>query len=242
MSDAMPVREIESKRQPNGDGHAGDVHQEHIIRSRKAEDREEAQAADTGAVSPTKPGRRPWVWALMGAVAIAVTAAGVAYYIHSLAFESTDDAFIDGHIIPVSSRVAGHVARVYVTDNQQVKEGDLLAELDPADFETRLAAAKAALQTAQADWQGPCHWGRGGQGRLGAEQGRSDGCGSTGTTGEGPLKRIESLVPEHAASQDSLEEATAVARVAHAEMAAMREKVNAKQSAIEASGVGGGSG
>ena len=77
----------------------------------------------------------------MGAAAVAAIGAGIAYYIHSLSFESTDDAFIDGHVLPVSSRVSGHVAKVYVDDNQLVKKDDLLVELDPADFQTRLAAA-----------------------------------------------------------------------------------------------------
>ena len=65
-------------------------------------------------------------------------------------YESTDDAFIAGHVVPVSPRVAGHVAKVYVSDNQSVKKGDLLVELDPSDFEARLAAAEAALQAAKA--------------------------------------------------------------------------------------------
>jgi membrane fusion protein (multidrug efflux system) len=124
------------------------------------------------------------------------------------------------------------VAKVCVTDNQQVAEGDLLAELDPPDFETRLAAAEAALQAAQATSQAratavvaaTADWEQSKADLLAAEarQQRADT----------RLKRIESLVPEHAASQDSLEEATAAAHVMHAEVTAMREKVSAKQSAV----------
>ncbi len=65
-------------------------------------------------------------------------------------YQSTDDAFIDGHIIPTSARVAGHVAKVHVEDNQLVKSGDLLVEIDPRDYETKLAQAKAALQVLEA--------------------------------------------------------------------------------------------
>ena len=49
-----------------------------------------------------------------GVLAIAVISCGVAYYLNALGYESTDDAFIDGHVVPISSRVAGHVAKVYV--------------------------------------------------------------------------------------------------------------------------------
>lgn len=70
---------------------------------------------------------------------------GVRYWLYARAHESTDDAFIDGHIIQVSPKVSGYVAKIYVADNQQVKEGDLIAELDARDYEVRLQQAKAAL-------------------------------------------------------------------------------------------------
>ena len=92
----------------------------------------------------------PWVWALIGIAAVIAIGVGVAYYLYSLSYESTDDAFVDGHIIPVSARAAGHVAKVYVTDNQWVNQGDLLAELDPRDYEARLAASEAAVVAARA--------------------------------------------------------------------------------------------
>ena len=59
-------------------------------------------------------------------------------------YESTDDAFIEGHATQVSPKVSGYVQRIYITDNQQVKAGDLLVEIDPRDYEVRLAQARAA--------------------------------------------------------------------------------------------------
>lgn len=64
--------------------------------------------------------------------------------------ESTDDAQIEGHIVNVSSRVTGQVQRVLVRDNQHVKQGEPLLELDFTELETRVAAAKADLSAAQA--------------------------------------------------------------------------------------------
>jgi membrane fusion protein (multidrug efflux system) len=73
---------------------------------------------------------------------------GVRYYVHASTHESTDDAFIDGHVVQISPTVTGHILKVYITDNQHVKKGDLLAEIDPRDYEARLAQAQAALQAA----------------------------------------------------------------------------------------------
>src|ERR1700730_13484909 len=85
--------------------------------------------------------------ALLYAVGVIV---GLSYLINSAAYQSTDDAFIDGHIIPVSAKVAGRVQTVYVVDNQTVKKGDLVAELDSRDFDAATRQKAAALQSSKA--------------------------------------------------------------------------------------------
>ena len=55
--------------------------------------------------------------------------------------ESTDDAQVEGRIVSVSPRVSGQVSRVAVIDNQAVKQGDLLVEIDPKDLDAKLALA-----------------------------------------------------------------------------------------------------
>src|SRR3954454_8750859 len=77
-------------------------------------------------------------------------AAGFIWRLHARKFEDTDNAQIDGYISAVSSRVAGTVLMVLVEDNQPVKEGDLLVELDKADLEVALAQARASVAQAQA--------------------------------------------------------------------------------------------
>jgi len=64
-------------------------------------------------------------------------------------YETTDDAQVDGDIYAVTSRIAGMIKAVYVEDNQAVKEGQLLAELDPRDYEVALDQAKAALNASR---------------------------------------------------------------------------------------------
>ena len=65
-------------------------------------------------------------------------------------YESTDDAQIDGHIVAVSSRVSGTVSRVYVENTQFVKAGQVLAEIDPSDYDVAMEKARADLAQAQA--------------------------------------------------------------------------------------------
>lgn len=64
--------------------------------------------------------------------------------------ESTDDAQIEADIVPVATRVAGQVQKLAAQDNQHVKKGELLLQLDDADFAARLAQAEAELETAAA--------------------------------------------------------------------------------------------
>jgi len=66
-------------------------------------------------------------------------------YLRFAAWESTDDAQIDGYIYPVSSRISGYVARVAVDDNQYVEAGTVLVQLDPKDYEVASANARATL-------------------------------------------------------------------------------------------------
>jgi len=66
---------------------------------------------------------------------------------HASYYESTDDAFIDSSIVQISPKISGPVTKVYIQDNQMVKEGDLLVEIDSRDYQV-------ALSQASAGWQG----------------------------------------------------------------------------------------
>jgi membrane fusion protein (multidrug efflux system) len=82
---------------------------------------------------------------------LVVIVAGVLTYRHLAAWQSTDDAQIDGYVHPVSARVSGHVTRVAVDDNQYVEAGTVLLQLDTHDYEVAVADAKGALASAQAN-------------------------------------------------------------------------------------------
>jgi len=94
--------------------------------------------------------RRP-AFLIAAVIVILVSALlGTRYWLYARSHESTDDAFIDAHITQVSPKVSGYVVKVYVDSNQKVNKGDLLAEIDPRDFQARLDQAKAALAAGEA--------------------------------------------------------------------------------------------
>jgi len=87
-------------------------------------------------------------WAVlgMGAGALLLTLSLLAYYHNRV---TTDDAQVDGHIIPIASKIYGNVAEVLVTDNQPVKAGQVLVRIDPRDYQARFDQARAALALAE---------------------------------------------------------------------------------------------
>jgi membrane fusion protein (multidrug efflux system) len=68
-------------------------------------------------------------------------------------YESTDDAEVDGHLMPLSARISGYILKVNVDDNQYVTAGTVLAEIDPRDYQVAVDQAKAQLADAQASAQ-----------------------------------------------------------------------------------------
>ena len=86
---------------------------------------------------------------LVAVVLLLILGAGF-YYWRSTFSEDTDDAQVDGNLYQVSSRVTGQVIKVYVEDSQTVQQGQLLAEIDPSDYQVALEQARANLASAQA--------------------------------------------------------------------------------------------
>src|ERR1700676_887818 len=96
-------------------------------------------------------GRRTLVRVIVLLLILLVLAAG-AYFAWKYfgAYESTDDAQIDGHINSISARINGYVAEVLVEDEQYVKAGDVLVRIDPRDYAVALAKAEADLADVEA--------------------------------------------------------------------------------------------
>jgi membrane fusion protein, multidrug efflux system len=115
-----------------------------------------APPAETHSASQPPPARsagpmsnpRTRLFLIIGAVVLLI--GGFFAYEYFQTYESTDDAQVDGHLMPLSARISGYVIKVNVDDNQEVKAGTVLAEIDPKDYQVALDQAKAELADAQA--------------------------------------------------------------------------------------------
>ena len=99
-----------------------------------------------------KPTRRKLLIGTLGVLVVAVALwFGIPWIRFTLSTESTDDAFVNGHVTFVAARVSGQVSRVLADDNNRVHKGDVLVELDKEPFQDAVAVKKAAVDMAEAD-------------------------------------------------------------------------------------------
>jgi membrane fusion protein (multidrug efflux system) len=99
--------------------------------------------------APTATTGRAKAFTIFFAVLAAIAIGGTFYWLHISQFETTDDAEVDAHLNQIGSRVEGTVIRVYVDDNQLVKAGDPLVDLDPRDYQVAVDEAEAQLAQAR---------------------------------------------------------------------------------------------
>ncbi len=94
--------------------------------------------------------RKRRFWPLLLIFLIAGGVGGGRYYVrHVLPFESTDNAFVEATVVRINPEIPGRVLKVHVSDNQTVKAGDLLVEIDPKPFQVKRDAAQASLHMAE---------------------------------------------------------------------------------------------
>lgn len=114
-----------------------------------------------GRPSPTEPAPPPRVpprarkrrKMLFWIAGVVVVIGGLLLWRYLSSYESTDDAQVDVHLYPVSSRISGYVIKVNVGDNEYVQQGTVLVEIDPKDYEVAVAQARANLANAEATAQ-----------------------------------------------------------------------------------------
>jgi membrane fusion protein (multidrug efflux system) len=177
---------------------------------------------------------------LIGAAALVLgVIIGLVFFAHYQSYEWTDDAFIDVHSVNVSSKVAGRVARVLVTDNQEVKKGEVLVELDPRDFDAQVNEQKAALNSAVAQFDAA---------RAGLEQGlahvltlqatvESDQAAAEAARAQADLsakdlKRSEDLYNQKVISSQDLDNARASAKASQETLNSDLKKVVSDQAQV----------
>lgn len=192
--------------------------------------------------------RRSRIMAFLVLGLLALGAGGTWWYRVASQHESTDDAFIQADVVTMSPKVASNVASMYVEDNQRVKAGALLAELDPRDFEAKLAQARANLaaaeaqqraaainvqvvgttagagvQQAEAGVQTAARQVDGARSRLEQSRAQVDAAAAEATRASSDAERYESLLQEGGVSRQQRDNAVAASRSATANLEAARQ-------------------
>ena len=110
----------------------------------------ETAGANGGEEAARKPSlfRKPMFWIVLVVVVAAIAIGALLYWLHARQYESTDDAFIDAHIVRLAPTVSGTLVQVADVDNRHVEAGRLLAVIRPATPEAQLAEANANVQQA----------------------------------------------------------------------------------------------
>jgi len=159
--------------------------------------------------------------------------AGIAYWLHARHFESTDDAFIDGYVTQMASRVSGQVTDLKFADNQHVTAGQTLVGIDPRDYQVRLDQAKAQRANATAV-------SRQARAQFGVQQASLDQSTANVRVTEADLqqaqkdyRRFTSINP-HAVTQQQIDAATATYQSAQARRDAAKQAVEGARAQLQA--------
>jgi membrane fusion protein (multidrug efflux system) len=182
-------------------------------------------------------GARRWVLLGIGAVVlIAVLAWAISRWQYSRHHESTDDAQVGGHLVPVLSKVGGYVDAVMVRDNQQVSAGQPLVRLDTAELHHKLLQARADLSAAQAAA------GEGGAGESQVEQARRAQAALGGQIAaaradadraQKDLARMRDLAEKEIVSRQQLDAARAAATAAEARVSSLEQQRSGAGAGVE---------
>jgi membrane fusion protein (multidrug efflux system) len=166
--------------------------------------------------------------------------AALNYLVNAAAYQSTDDAFIDGHIVAVSAKVAGRVQAVYVVDNQTLKKGDLAVELDGRDFEAATLQKSAALQSSQAQAGGAEAALQVAIAHVKTTQATAESDRATATAdaaqndkAQSDFKRYEDLYKTKVVSPQDVDQFRATAKSAQATLDAAEKKVRSDEAQVD---------
>ncbi|HEX3969771.1 MAG TPA: HlyD family secretion protein [Stellaceae bacterium] len=192
--------------------------------------------SDIAAAPSTQKQRRPVLAIALGIIALAAMGGGAYWFLDARYYESTDDAFIDAHIVHVSPQIAGRVAKVLVDDNQMVQAGQVLIEIDPADAAAKLAQAQAtavsaAGKLAQAQAQSQVA-----QATLEQMRAEIGGAQANAVNASTDLKRYETLARTQFASVAQLDNARALAISSNATLAASAKKIATSEAQVQLAG------
>ena len=173
------------------------------------------------------------------AVVFALLYFGLGYLAESLTHETTDDAFLDAHIVALAPKVAGRVKQVLVKDNQTVKAGDLLVQIDPRDLAVQLEQKRSALDAARANLEVlkaslELRRAQVDTAQAATKQGSAEAAAAEATANKAAsaLKRAEDLIQKRTISPQEFDSAKAAATAAEDNLKAARERTASDQSKV----------
>jgi len=181
------------------------------------------------AAAPPQRNRLPFV--IAGVIAAVLIGLGARQWLHSRNHVGTDDAQIEGHIIPLSPKVGGFVAEVRVSENQPVRAGDTLVVLDDRDFAARLRQAEADLAVALASGGTRSRAGQA-EAQVAAARANVAQAEAAAWKAHADLERYRVLAERAVVGRQQLDAAQAGAEGADAQLAAAREQVTAAEAAL----------
>jgi membrane fusion protein (multidrug efflux system) len=171
-------------------------------------------------------------------LALMIGVSSAVYYLHCvLPFESTDNAFIEGNVIPMASQVPGRVAELRVRDNQAVKQGDVILTIDPRDYEASLAQARADLAAARSRLDQAKAQVRASEAKFAQALATVSAADAENQRAADDLKRYES-VESRAVSKSAIDLAQSQARAARANLEAARSQAKAAEAEVGLSEAG----
>ena len=175
--------------------------------------------------------KRSGFWALLAVIVSAAAIGGYLWWQHSRDFISTDDAFVQAHVTNISPRVAGHVTNVYVNDNQDVKSGQILLELDPLDFQQALESAQSQQKIAQGQVVQAQAQVTAAEASIGQAKADVTAAEASATQAEEDLKRYQGA-DRRAVSQQQVDAAVAASRSTHAALESAKQKQVAAEAQV----------
>jgi membrane fusion protein (multidrug efflux system) len=177
--------------------------------------------------------RRPILAIALGVIGLAILGGGAYWWLDARYYESTDDAFIDAHIVHVSPQIAGRVAKVLVDDNQMVEAGQVLIEIDPADAAARLAQAQASAVSSAGKLAQTQAQALVAQATLDQMRAENGGAQANAVNAATDFKRYESLARTQVASVAQLDNARALALTSNATLAASTKKIATSEAQVQ---------
>ena len=188
--------------------------------------------------APGPTNKRRIVLALVGLGVLLGLGWGVKQWLYGRSHESTDNAQVDGHLVPVLAKVSGYVTRVNVAENDRVRPDSTLVTIDEREYAVRLAQADADLAAARA-----AAGGGGVQGQAQAAVANASGqqaaltasvaaARANAVKAEADLRRMRELVTNQVVSRQQLDAAQAAADAARAQLAAAQNNAGAATAGV----------